>query len=246
MFAPIFSNMSTRSMTSGSTAAFVMIVVPFARHAAIVMFSVAPTETFGKWIFAPWRPPSASNQTQPFWLFGTSVAPIFFRATIWKSTGRPDVWIRQPPGPWTFASENRAMRGPKTVNPPRVGLYSLSGLDLAFSAFKTNVWPSPLTLTPNALSSAFIVSTSLILGTFFSFTSPFVNRQAAIRGRAAFFAPEIWRRPFVALLPEIMSWAISSLLLLTSVWPKWVWKIWNVLCFYMLVRGLNLENIIMI
>ncbi len=47
-FMPIAFNIFTKSMTSGSTAAFVITVCPSARHAAMITVSVAPTEICGK------------------------------------------------------------------------------------------------------------------------------------------------------------------------------------------------------
>ena len=57
--APIFDRQVARSTISGSRAAFRISVVPFASTAAISAFSVAPTETNGKSITAPFSPPGA-------------------------------------------------------------------------------------------------------------------------------------------------------------------------------------------
>ncbi len=46
IFAPIFTRKLPRSTTSGSMAEFSSTVSPSARTAAIIMFTVAPTETF--------------------------------------------------------------------------------------------------------------------------------------------------------------------------------------------------------
>ena len=45
---PIFARHSARSVISGSRAALASTVVPLASAAAIIRFSVAPTDTFGK------------------------------------------------------------------------------------------------------------------------------------------------------------------------------------------------------
>ena len=47
ILAPIDINSLTKSNVSGSIDAFSMVVVPRARHAAMMVFCVAPTETFG-------------------------------------------------------------------------------------------------------------------------------------------------------------------------------------------------------
>ena len=48
IFAPMAVRQAARSEISGSRAAFSNTVVPWARLAAIIRFSVAPTETVGK------------------------------------------------------------------------------------------------------------------------------------------------------------------------------------------------------
>ena len=55
--APILRRQSARSTISGSRAALLMTVVPLAKVAAIMMFSVAPTEANGKSMTAPLRRP---------------------------------------------------------------------------------------------------------------------------------------------------------------------------------------------
>ena len=57
MFAPIFIKQLARSTTSGSLAAFSMVVMPSAKHEAMITFSVAVTLTGSKVIFAPFRRP---------------------------------------------------------------------------------------------------------------------------------------------------------------------------------------------
>ena len=46
----------TKSLISGSIAQFDKIVFPFAKHEAMIKFSVAPTDTFGNFMFAPINP----------------------------------------------------------------------------------------------------------------------------------------------------------------------------------------------
>ena len=60
IFAPIAHRHLTRSVISGSRAAFSITVVPLARTAAISAFSVAPTETKGKRIVPPRSPPAGA------------------------------------------------------------------------------------------------------------------------------------------------------------------------------------------
>ena len=56
ILAPIFTRQSIKSPTSGSQAALLIIVVPFASDAAIIKFSVAPTEANLNFILQPFNP----------------------------------------------------------------------------------------------------------------------------------------------------------------------------------------------
>ena len=52
-----------KSFTSGSIAQLFNTVIPFAKHAAIIKFSVAPTDILGKRIFEPINPLGALAYT---------------------------------------------------------------------------------------------------------------------------------------------------------------------------------------
>jgi hypothetical protein len=56
---------SARARISGSRAPFSIIVIPRARTAAIIMFSVAVTLGYSKLISAPCRPRGASALMKP-------------------------------------------------------------------------------------------------------------------------------------------------------------------------------------
>ncbi len=62
---PIPHRKSAKSIISGSLAAFSIVVVPLARHAAIIRFSVAPTLGKSKYILVPTRPFFADASTNP-------------------------------------------------------------------------------------------------------------------------------------------------------------------------------------
>ena len=53
IFAPPDFKKFIKSIISGSIAQFLRMVIPFAKHAAIIVFSVAPTLIFENLIFAP-------------------------------------------------------------------------------------------------------------------------------------------------------------------------------------------------
>ena len=98
-----------RSTTSGSFAAFVNVVTPSARQAAINKFSVPVTVTVSKTISAPLRPEAVARIYPP----STSIlAPMDVSACKCMSTGR--VPIAQPPGRETSACPKRANKGPST------------------------------------------------------------------------------------------------------------------------------------
>ena len=65
IFAPIEMRNSPRSTKSGSRAAFSIVVTPWAKTAAVMRFSVAPTLGKSSEIAAPVKPCGASAMTYP-------------------------------------------------------------------------------------------------------------------------------------------------------------------------------------
>ena len=116
IFAPIAFRQFPRSIISGSLAALMIWVLPLARLAAIIVFSVAPTDTTGNTILFPTRPflhraliyPSASS----------TIAPNCCIAQMCKSTGR--VPIAHPPGKETLTLPYLANKGPSTNMEARI------------------------------------------------------------------------------------------------------------------------------
>ena len=115
---PSFIKKLLKSFTSGSIAQLLSIVLPLALQAAIIKFSVAPTETFGKLIFAPLRPLFAVAYIYPSIIF--IFTPIFFKASICKFTGLNP--IAHPPGKETFALPNFDNNEPRTSIPALIVL----------------------------------------------------------------------------------------------------------------------------
>jgi len=62
---PILFKKLTKSFISGSIAQLLKTVVPFAKLAAIIKFSVAPTDIFENFILFPINPFGASACTYP-------------------------------------------------------------------------------------------------------------------------------------------------------------------------------------
>ncbi len=116
-FAPIAFRQFARSTTSGSRAAFSMTVVPSARQAAIMRFSVPVTVTRSITRRVPFR------RFERAWTYPCSIvisAPSACRPLMCRSTGR--IPIAQPPGSDTRASPNRATSGPSTRIDARIVL----------------------------------------------------------------------------------------------------------------------------
>ena len=107
-----------RLIISGSLAAFFITLVPFAIVAAIIMFSVAPTEAKGNLIFAPFKRPFTLAFIYPS--FNLSFAPNFSNPNRWRSTGLAP--IAHPPGKETLAFPSLAKSGPRTSIEARIFL----------------------------------------------------------------------------------------------------------------------------
>ena len=89
--------------------------------AAIIKFSVAPTEIFEKQIFDPTNPLGAEAYTYPCVILYCT--PSLDSAFKCKSIGL--VPIAHPPGRETFAFPNFESKGPKTNIPARIVLTKL-------------------------------------------------------------------------------------------------------------------------
>ena len=108
MSAPILIKHSARSTTSGSRAEFSSVVVPSAKQAAIIKFSVPVTVTMSIKIRAPLSLVTLAWMSPPSMVM---VAPIASKPLMCKSTGRAP--IAQPPGNDTRARPKRVSKGPK-------------------------------------------------------------------------------------------------------------------------------------
>ena len=110
IFAPHVLRQLARSTISGSIAALSIMVVPSASTAAIIRFSVAPTDTISMLIWAPFRRPELRALMYPS---STSTsAPKASMPFKCRSTGR--LPIAQPPGKETLASPYLVSKGPNT------------------------------------------------------------------------------------------------------------------------------------
>ena len=116
MFAPIAMRNSPRSTRSGSRAALSIVVTPSARTAAVIIFSVAPTEGKSSTMAAPFNPCGARATTKPCSM--VAVAPSASSPLMCISSGRGP--MASPPGSATSASDTRATSGPRTFIEARI------------------------------------------------------------------------------------------------------------------------------
>ena len=116
--APIFRSSSTKSVTSGSRAAFSSTVSPSASAAAINIFSVPVTVIFSNTICAPFSLPPFGARASMYPCDVPISAPICSSAFKCKSTGRAP--IAHPPGSETRAIPTRAINGPSVSTEARI------------------------------------------------------------------------------------------------------------------------------
>ncbi len=175
-----------RSMISGSTAAFLMTVVPSASTDDRSADSVAPTLGYGRSISAPWSRLASARQTP---LSSVTDAPSRRRASMWKSIGRAP--IASPPTSGTLARPRRWSSGPTMSTGMRLTPENATGTsgDVTVDARMTTRSPWTSTSAPSARHMSRVIATSPMRGTFSRITSSSVSRAATMCFVAAFFAP---------------------------------------------------------
>ena len=192
-----------RSTISGSRAAFSMTVVPFARVAAIIRFSVPVTVTccMTRWVPASRR---AVAWMKPF--SRCTSAPIRTSPSRCRLTGRDP--IAQPPGRDTVARPKRVSRGPSTRIEARIVRTSSWGAvnSRMFAQFAwISMRSSRRRSAPMRPSSSMVVVMSCRWGRFPTVMGLSASRVAARIGSAAFFAPEVRISPRSGTPPETIS-----------------------------------------
>ena len=208
MIAPIFCRTATRSMISGSVAAPDSSVLPSARTAASRVCSVAPTEGYGRWIFAPCRPWGAVMWMPSRCSLFTS-APSLRNVSRWKSIGLPP--MLHPPSAGMKASPRRCSSGPENRigirdEPDRVSTSATSArLTLVASMMTVPLLPSNATSTPCRRSRSETTYTSRISGTFFRTLVPGASSAATMALLTKFFAPRTLIVPFSGRPPSTCS-----------------------------------------
>ena len=208
--APISFRKLAKSTISGSSAAFSIIVVPSASTAAIIIFSVAPTDGKSKYNLDPTNL-SALASTKPWSI--TISAPKALNPFKCRSIGL--VPIEHPPGIDIFVWLNLASNGPITKNDALIFLTSSYGASqvVKLLASTVNVLSLYSTSAPRCLIKSEITCTSVKSGTSCKTDFPFTNNVAAIIGNTAFFAPSILTFPLSGLLFFTIILAINMSLL---------------------------------
>ena len=208
ILAPSEPRKRQRSWTCGSHAAFPITVSPVASVAAMTAFSVAMTLASSRKIRRPWSPEVCMSKRP---LMSTSTPSSARAWTCGSSRRRP---ITSPPGGGTLARPKRASSGPASRNEARIWLQR-SGSSSVFSAFlgsiRISFGPVHSTSAPTSASSATIVSTSRIRGTFESVTGSLASRVAARIGSAPFLFPAAETRPPRGVPPSMTKLSIRPL-----------------------------------
>jgi hypothetical protein len=198
--APICISILQRSCTCGSLAAFVKIVFPFAKTAAIIAFSVAVTEASSRKISAPVR----------FFAVNVKLSPIFTLEPSSVSTKKCVssllLPITSPPGGGRITFPVRASKGPAKSIDALIFIACSLGISGDFMSFRVSLQTFGCVVStspPSAVNTSSITRTSSISGIFRKVTGSSVKRAAAIQGRAAFLFPHALIVPFNGSPPFI-------------------------------------------
>ena len=124
IFAPQALRKSARSTISGSRAALLITVVPFAVTAAIMIFSVAPTDGIGRAIFAPWSSSLTEQSSSP--CSSQISIPISLNAPRCRSIGLGP--SSHPPGKDILTRSKRAIIAPRKMIDERMRCISSAGI----------------------------------------------------------------------------------------------------------------------
>ena len=128
--------------------------------------------------------------------------------------------MAHPPGSETRALPSLATSGPSTRTEARMVFTRLYGASASTSSVESRISRSPLRslLTPICSSRRMKVRVSLRSGTLWSLCLPGASSVAAIRGRAAFFAPLIRTSPCSGRPPSIISFSIFTSCCIRHFW----------------------------
>ena len=237
MLQPILFKKFIRSFISGSIAQLLKVVLPFAKDAAIIKFSVAPTEILGNRIFAPVKPFGAEAWTYPCMIL--YLTPSLDNDFKWISIGL--VPIAHPPGNETFAIPNFANKGPRTNIPARIVLTKLYEANFLF-CFELSItisFLSNLIIEPNDRSKDIIVWISFTFGKFFKKIFFLDNKVAANIGKEAFFEPDILIWPLSLFAPKTSNLCIVILLVMLHQFGPYIYLFYRrklFLAFHFLLK----------
>ena len=190
---PIRLRKEARSAISGSRAAFSIIVVPSAKTAAIIIFSVAPTLGNSKTMRLP---RNLSQWPSMYPCSDANFAPNISRPRKCMSIGLGPK--SSPPGSATLAFPYLASRGPNTTMEALIfstSSYGASAVRFPGFVISSEFVSTLLTVIPSETNNSDIKRTSVISGTLVRKKVPSANEQAAITLSAEFLAPFISTSP---------------------------------------------------
>src|SRR5215216_5643127 len=187
MRAPRPTRNRHRSRTWGSQAALPITVLPSARTAAMMAFSVAVTDASSRNIDAPRSRPTSSSRARS----KRAWTPRERKASRWVSSRRRP--ITSPPGGGSRQWPVLATSGAASSTDARMRVHragSRVGRRRPRGSMRTWLGAVRSTLAPVEATSSSMVSTSRIWGTLCSTTGSSASRQAATMGSAAFLFPD--------------------------------------------------------
>src|SRR3712207_4461332 len=198
ILAPILFKNIAKSSISGSSAEFSIMVSPLANVAAIIIFSVAPTDGKSKYILLPINSLALAS-TYPYPIFTS--APSAINPFKCRSIGL--VPILHPPGNDILNLPNLANIGPinkndalnfltKSLHGSQSQILDVSIITLLFSL-------STSTSADKELNTLFITNTSSSIGALIISHLSELSILAAIIGNTEFLAELILTWPFNAL-----------------------------------------------
>src|SRR3954454_24091482 len=208
IWAPRETRKRQRSCTCGSHAALPIAVSPGVSTAAMTAFSVAMTLASSRKTWLPRRPSRALiSKRRP----SSTSAPSSAKA--WMCGSKRLLPMTSPPGGGTLTAPRRDSSGPARRNDARIRLHSSSSSSrFSTLAARTRIEFRPVhsTSAPTSASSATIVSTSRMRGTFVSRISLSVSRHAARIGSAPFLLPAARIVPDSVAQPSITNASVNA------------------------------------
>ncbi len=200
MWPPMALIRRQRSWTWGSLAALRRMVVPLARAAPMMAFSVAVTEASSRKMSEP----VSLGAVKTYCPLMSTRAPSSSRARKCVSSRRRP--MTSPPGGARIAWPVRASRGPAKRMAARMRLACSAGISdfkRPLLVTRQSLGDKRSTVAPRKFRISNMTWTSSMSGMLRRRTGSSVSRVAAMQGRAAFLLPEARTLPLMGKPPSI-------------------------------------------